>query len=119
MGTLKENKAHSVMADIGAGKKLQDAQVRANLNQRLIESGEKERLKDLLRTKLVECGWRDELKVYCKEVIKTKGLKHVTVEDLVAEITPHGRCMPLLSVVACWCLLMLMLLLLSCAAVNL
>ena len=57
--------------------------------------------------------------VYCKEVIKTKGLKHVTVEDLVAEITPHGRCMPLLSVVACWCLLMLMLLLLSCAAVNL
>lgn len=37
--------------------------MRANLNQRLIESGEKERLKDLLRTKLVECGWRDELKV--------------------------------------------------------
>ena len=24
------------------------------------------RLKELLRTKLIECGWRDELKEYCK-----------------------------------------------------
>jgi len=57
----------------------------------LIETGEKERLKDLLRTKLVECGWRDEMKQYCREVIKTKGLEHVTVEDLVSEIIPKGR----------------------------
>ncbi len=24
------------------------------------------RLKELLRTRLIECGWRDELKAYCK-----------------------------------------------------
>lgn len=27
----------------------------------------------------------------CSEVIKEKGLEHVTVEDLVTEVTPKGR----------------------------
>lgn len=59
--------------------------------QKLIETGEKERLKDLLRQRLVECGWRDQLKEYCKEVIRSKGLEKITVDELVAEITPRGR----------------------------
>lgn len=81
-----------------------------------------ERLKELLRAKLVECGWKDQLKAHCKgttqigpicincvvicrsrctslscvlvvslDVIKEKGLEHVTVEDLVTVITPKGR----------------------------
>ena len=49
------------------------------------------RLKELLRTKLIDCGWRDELKEYCKEVIRSKGLEKITVDELVAEITPRGR----------------------------
>lgn len=32
--------------------------------QKLIETGERERLKDLLRERLIQCGWRDELKVF-------------------------------------------------------
>mmetsp|Transcript_1523 Transcript_1523/g.3690 ORF Transcript_1523/g.3690 Transcript_1523/m.3690 type:complete len:100 (+) Transcript_1523:152-451(+) len=68
-----------------------DAQVRASVNQKLEESGEKEKLKELLRKKLIERGWRDELKDFCKEVIKSKGLEQISVEDLVAEITPRGR----------------------------
>lgn len=84
----------------------------------------RDRLKELLRTKLIECGWRDELKEYCKgalppvrrslasprrnadgvsvcldvasptppaEVIRSKGLEKITVDELVAEITPRGR----------------------------
>ena len=43
-----------------------DEQVRMAINQRLIESGEKTRLKALLREKLVECGWRDSLKDHCR-----------------------------------------------------
>ena len=50
-----------------------------------------DKLKELLRNKLSECGWRDELKAYCKDVIKNKGLEKITVEELVAEITPRGR----------------------------
>ena len=59
--------------------------------QKLVETGEKERLKELLREKLVKCGWRDELKEHCKEVIRNKGLEKITVDELVAEITPRGR----------------------------
>lgn len=65
--------------------------MRATINQKLVETGERERLKELLRTRLVECGWRDQLKQHCKEVVKQKGLEHITVDDLVAEITPKGR----------------------------
>ncbi|KAF4087966.1 hypothetical protein AMELA_G00077410 [Ameiurus melas] len=68
-----------------------ELQMRAVINQKLIEMGERERLKELLRAKLIECGWRDQLKAHCKEVIKEKGIENVTVEDLVAGITPKGR----------------------------
>uniref|UniRef100_A0A8C6WI02 Transcription and mRNA export factor ENY2 n=1 Tax=Neogobius melanostomus TaxID=47308 RepID=A0A8C6WI02_9GOBI len=68
-----------------------DSQMRAAINQKLIEMGERERLKELLRAKLVECGWKDQLKAHCKDVIIEKGLEHVTVEDLVTEVTPKGR----------------------------
>ncbi|CAH3023077.1 unnamed protein product [Porites evermanni] len=72
-------------------KRIKDSQLSASINQKLVESGERERLKELLRTKLIECGWRDKLRSHCKEVIKQKGLENVTVDDLVAEITPTGR----------------------------
>lgn len=78
------------MADL-QDRKIRDAQMRATINQKLIETGERERLKELLRTRLIECGWRDQLKAYCKEVVKQKGLEHITVDDLVSEITPRGR----------------------------
>ncbi|XP_033754561.1 transcription and mRNA export factor ENY2 isoform X2 [Argopecten irradians] len=72
-------------------RKIKDAQMRATINQKLVETGERERLKELLRTRLIECGWRDQLKAHCKEVVKEKGLEHITVDDLVQEITPKGR----------------------------
>lgn len=65
--------------------------MRASVDKRLAESGERERLKELLRARLVECGWRDDLKAHCKTIIKSKGLEAITVQDLVSEITPKGR----------------------------
>jgi len=79
------------MSDAHISRRRKDEQVRRTIEQRLQETGEKDRLKELLRTKLVECGWRDELKAYCKEVIKKKGLEKLKVSDLVSEITPRGR----------------------------
>ena len=38
-------------------------QVRNAINKRLIETGEKERLKERLRNRLTECGWKDDMKV--------------------------------------------------------
>jgi len=72
-------------------RKSRDAQMRATINQKLVETGEREKLKELLRTRLIECGWRDQLKVHCKEIVRQKGLENITVDDLVTEITPKGR----------------------------
>uniref|UniRef100_A0A8C7DWT0 ENY2 n=1 Tax=Naja naja TaxID=35670 RepID=A0A8C7DWT0_NAJNA len=47
---------------VSRGKMNKDAQMRATINQKLIETGERERLKELLRAKLIECGWKDQLK---------------------------------------------------------
>ncbi|CAN0272412.1 unnamed protein product [Lampetra fluviatilis] len=77
-----------IFSDRKLGK---DAQMRAAINQKLIETGERERLKELLKTRLMECGWKDQLRAHCKDVIRDKGLEHVTVEDLISEITPKGR----------------------------
>ncbi|CAM0884375.1 unnamed protein product [Alopecurus aequalis] len=35
------------------------------INLKLVESGEKERLMELLRERLVECGWKDDMKALC------------------------------------------------------
>lgn len=61
--------------------------MRASVNQKLEESGEKEKLKELLRKKLIERGWRDELKEYCKEV---GGCAHL----LCAQARAGSSCMP-------------------------
>ncbi|XP_030544654.1 transcription and mRNA export factor ENY2 [Rhodamnia argentea] len=61
------------------------------INIKLIESGEKERLMELLRERLTECGWKDEMKTLCRAFIKKKGRNNVTVDELVHVITPKGR----------------------------
>ena len=41
-------------------------ELRASIHTKLIQSGEKEKLKEHLRQRLVECGWRDQLKLRAK-----------------------------------------------------
>ena len=79
------------MADTQEERQRRDEQIRETIMAKLVETGEKDKLKEMLRDRLVQCGWRDELKEYCKEVIRKKGLEKVTVEELVADITPQGR----------------------------
>lgn len=55
-----------IHVDVQVSKINKDAQMRAAINQKLIETGERERLKELLRAKLIECGWKDQLKAHCK-----------------------------------------------------
>ncbi|KAH9362492.1 hypothetical protein HPB48_015594 [Haemaphysalis longicornis] len=65
--------------------------IKSSIDQKLIESGERDRLKELLRTRLIECGWRDEMKATCKDIIKDKGVENVTIDELIADLTPRGR----------------------------
>uniref|UniRef100_A0A8V0XZW3 ENY2, transcription and export complex 2 subunit n=1 Tax=Gallus gallus TaxID=9031 RepID=A0A8V0XZW3_CHICK len=67
-----------------------DAQMRATINQKLIETGERERLKDLLRAKLIECGWKDQLKAHCKELLFNfaGGYRNILLEILRSNCKP-------------------------------
>ncbi|XP_042908888.1 transcription and mRNA export factor ENY2-1 [Parasteatoda tepidariorum] len=56
-----------------------------------IEPSDVEKLKELLKTRLTESGWRDEMKAVCRDIIREKGVENVTVESLVKEMTPKGR----------------------------
>jgi hypothetical protein len=67
------------------------AQRKLFLETKLRESGEEQRLEEYLRHKLIDSGWKDELKNHCKEMIRKKGLEKVTVEELVEELTIKGR----------------------------
>ncbi|XP_057486115.1 transcription and mRNA export factor ENY2-like isoform X2 [Actinidia eriantha] len=73
------------------GEQDREATLHEVITIKLIESGEKERLKELLRERLIECGWRDEMKDLCRAFTRKKGRNNVTVDDLVHVITPKGR----------------------------
>ena len=47
------------------GLRVREAELRAQINQQLEESGEKSALKELLKSELLQSGWRDELKTHC------------------------------------------------------
>eukprot|EP00469_Lotharella_globosa_P004636 CAMPEP_0167803086 /NCGR_PEP_ID=MMETSP0111_2-20121227/19564_1 /TAXON_ID=91324 /ORGANISM="Lotharella globosa, Strain CCCM811" /LENGTH=99 /DNA_ID=CAMNT_0007699363 /DNA_START=14 /DNA_END=310 /DNA_ORIENTATION=+ len=72
-------------------KDLEELEVRSKIEEKLVESGEKEKLIDLLRKRLIESGWRDQLKKHCQEIIKAKGTEKITIEDLVKDIMPRGK----------------------------
>lgn len=67
------------------------AQRKLFLETKLRESGEEQRLEEYLRHKLIECGWKDEQKSHCKDMIRKKGLEKVSVEELVEDLTVKGR----------------------------
>ncbi|XP_049854690.1 transcription and mRNA export factor ENY2-like [Schistocerca gregaria] len=59
--------------------------------QKFIMSGEKERFKELLRTRLIESGWRDQILMHCRQIVKERGVQNITAEQLISEVTPKGR----------------------------
>lgn len=48
------------------------------------------RLKDLLRLRLAECGWSDQVRVLCRDVAKEEGTK-LNVDKMVQSVTPEAR----------------------------
>mmetsp|Transcript_120152 Transcript_120152/g.340070 ORF Transcript_120152/g.340070 Transcript_120152/m.340070 type:complete len:107 (-) Transcript_120152:201-521(-) len=61
------------------------------LNRKLVETGERERLKKFVAETLNECGWREDLKKHCIEYIQNKGVEKVTIEEIASAIAPRGR----------------------------
>lgn len=79
------------MAESQDDRQKRDVQIRDTIMAKLVETGEKDKLKNMLRDGLTRTQWRDGFKEDCKDVIRQKGIDQVTVEELIADITPHGR----------------------------
>ncbi|EFX67106.1 transcription and mRNA export factor ENY2-like [Daphnia pulex] len=63
----------------------------AIINQRLVEKGDKERLRAVLREQLIKSGWRDALKLECRKVVQEQGLDNISVDEIIKQVTPHAR----------------------------
>lgn len=62
------------------------------VDQYTIMSGDRSKIKDLLCNRLTECGWRDEVRLLCRNYLLDKGGNNgITVEQLIAEVTPKAR----------------------------
>lgn len=66
--------------------------IKKNIALSLSTSGEKERLKQLLKQRLMESGWREEVKQYAKQMVREKGrIDDYSTENLLSDITPKAR----------------------------
>lgn len=66
-------------------------EMKAKLKELLENSGEMARLRKMIEDELDKCGWRDEARQACREVILAKGYDSVTVEQVVEEVGPKLR----------------------------
>ncbi|XP_033227686.1 transcription and mRNA export factor ENY2 [Belonocnema kinseyi] len=62
----------------------------AAAHQKLVMGGDRDGLKELLRRRLVECGWRDQVKIICKDTIKDNG-PDITYDALLSTVTTRAR----------------------------
>ncbi|XP_016971336.1 enhancer of yellow 2 transcription factor isoform X1 [Drosophila ficusphila] len=66
--------------------------VSAAVDQYTVLTGDRSKIKDLLCSRLTECGWRDEVRLMCRTILLEKGTNNsFTVEQLITEVTPKAR----------------------------
>ncbi|XP_039498030.1 enhancer of yellow 2 transcription factor [Drosophila santomea] len=66
--------------------------VSAAVDQYTVLTGDRSKIKDLLCSRLTECGWRDEVRLMCRNILLEKGTNNsFTVEQLITEVTPKAR----------------------------
>ncbi|KAF9101363.1 Transcription and mRNA export factor eny2 [Mortierella sp. GBA35] len=64
--------------------------LRANLHRELVASGKRDQLVELLKARLIESGWRDDLKAHTREIIQAKE-NNLSVDEIIKEVSPHAR----------------------------
>lgn len=52
---------------------------------------QREQLTETLRSRLIECGWRDQVAVMCRNLIQDRGVEQIKFEQLIKEVTPTAR----------------------------
>lgn len=51
----------------------------------------KEELTEYLRSRLIECGWRDQVASMCRSMIQENGVENVRLEQMVGEVRSQAR----------------------------
>ncbi|MFH4976442.1 hypothetical protein AB6A40_003151 [Gnathostoma spinigerum] len=68
---------------------------KASLERAFVESGERDRVKELLSQRLRESGWVEQIENMCRTTIQEKGIDNVTLEDVINEVkAPARRAVP-------------------------
>eukprot|EP00566_Odontella_aurita_P023331 CAMPEP_0113575754 /NCGR_PEP_ID=MMETSP0015_2-20120614/27880_1 /TAXON_ID=2838 /ORGANISM="Odontella" /LENGTH=213 /DNA_ID=CAMNT_0000479041 /DNA_START=54 /DNA_END=692 /DNA_ORIENTATION=+ /assembly_acc=CAM_ASM_000160 len=52
------------------------------------------RLRHSVVVKLIECGWRDEMKGIANEAIRKRGITEITVDELTLVLQRYSMCLP-------------------------
>ncbi|KAJ2498312.1 hypothetical protein GGH96_004403 [Coemansia sp. RSA 1972] len=80
-------------AQMSGSKDIETTGIREELLRRFKESGERERMQDILRNKLDASGWQDRVKDRCQRVIheNTDTIDKLTVDDIAESVTPYAR----------------------------
>jgi hypothetical protein len=61
------------------------------INKALAETGERERLKSLLKAKLWECGWHEQLKAECQAELRRRGVDKIGPHELAASLEAKAK----------------------------
>ena len=68
------------------------AQQRSEVMRRLHETGEIDTVRTQLRSQLMECGWREEMRALVKQAILERGgVGRVSLEELVEDLKPRSQ----------------------------
>lgn len=51
----------------------------------------REELTELLRSRLIECGWRDQVANMCRNLIQKHGVEQIRLEQIMSEVQPVAR----------------------------
>lgn len=52
---------------------------------------QREELTEKLRSRLIECGWRDQVANMCRNMIQQHGVEQVRLEQMINEVGPKAR----------------------------
>lgn len=50
-----------------------------------------EELTETLRSRLIECGWRDKVATMCRDLIQKNGIENVNMDQIVSEVGQKAR----------------------------
>eukprot|EP00826_Nyctotherus_ovalis_P003123 TRINITY_DN1062_c0_g1_i1.p1 TRINITY_DN1062_c0_g1~~TRINITY_DN1062_c0_g1_i1.p1 ORF type:complete len:109 (-),score=35.27 TRINITY_DN1062_c0_g1_i1:139-465(-) len=61
------------------------------IEEKLEKTGKRVEYEELFKKRLIDSGWKDDMKRICMDVIKSKGIENVRVEELTEELVPKGK----------------------------